>query len=1182
MELPHRTREHYLLLLPRIRIALFSICLSILALSASSTRAQLPLSTTPEEHSAGFGSSLESDVEAALSTFRELSDPTAAGVMFDAKAQFSTERNSDQGLRGSATLFQSLAKFYAHRPEIAQELNERVLRNSGRNTLLNSKASLLSALEHFSHSPLTRDDIEAGLNRLNSLTNESAIPPAILPEVYFWRAEGERALGFDKEALLSYSRALNLTEDRNTRGLTFFRRGELFEYRSQLDSAERDFRAVVAIEGSPLQLLSTLRVAAIERAKSSFLLMLRDLAVADSFERALPHYAELSARDLNYLSPLIEQMLLRSVEGDRVLGSLAQPEAEHVAASAGVAQLASPFVMSEIALLRGSALSGLSLYDSASNVLVQGIAVLNAAPDTIQSHFVARQRNFLRDALTFERAWAEFRQQRYKLASSEFLSLVDRDSSVHRLISRDANLTLREQGRFADPFYEEVDTIRTATLGIAALDRSPFDTSFFIYNDFPERARFYAAVALARAGEFKQAEHLFVGLTQDRSVIYSSLANYQLGLLKFAEKNYVEAGSILEPIATEQTETGAFSALLMGEIAYRKSNFEKAERYFRQALAQLPDTLPRLRATAYLERGLSLITLNNWEQARHDLRTYLKLSPNDAPPRLQEALFWLGRADFRAGQLDSARNELARFLKRYPNAPRAVDAEYHYAWTLFRLNQWDSAEAHFEQVVALDSVTRYAYDVLARAADSYYALGDYDDATDLYNQAIDRPAFNNYRTTRTLYQLGLTRLRLDSARSAIRSFQYLLRKFPTTELADQANFNIALAAYAINQPAEAEAALDRIGGASKNTALVPRSLLLLADERMSRGLPEGAIPVYQKILDQHSGSNQAIPALFNMQEALIGLKRYGQALAAADTFVARMPMSTTIPSVMLRKGELEFGLSQWKAAAETMRNYILAYPGNPQIPEARLVLGRSEAIAGDTASALEQFRIVLQDSGENAAPAEAHYELARINRNEHKALEASQEYMNAFAMKYYSTDAAPKALAEYAEYLVERSMKDSAIKILHELSDRYSLATKAGAKAEIRAAQLLEEQNHRPESQASLLRVANARKDMLGGIARVRLAETYMRDTTWHTALAELQKAKTEHTLSNESDVRRLFDLYQTAVVLKKKPVAVAALKSLLNETTLTSREEERAQKLLESLVPPKKTKPHKKGGHSK
>ena len=338
----------------------------------------------------------------------------------------------------------------------------------------------------------------------------TTLPPNIKSEIEYWRAEGERALGYLPEAESSYDKAARDASNPRMQALALFRRAELEERVGNYIVASSDFAQVRATTGSPLQLLASLRTAALKRTFGDARGMLTELQKTDSLYAITTHRLELSARDLDYLSPLVAQLYLEITEEDRVLGSLSH-RAELSRESKPQTQIVSLYFLSEVALLRGTALSELGRYDSASLVLNDGLVALEQAPDSLQRHFVARQRDFIRDALRFERAWAEFKQAHYALAAEEFVQLAEQDTTSRRIISREANLTLREQGHFADPFYEEFDSARIVTLDQSLLKHNTFDTSFFIYNDFPERSRFYAGVALARSGKPKKPSDFLSG-----------------------------------------------------------------------------------------------------------------------------------------------------------------------------------------------------------------------------------------------------------------------------------------------------------------------------------------------------------------------------------------------------------------------------------------------------------------------------------------------------------------------------------------------------------------------------------------------------------------------------------------------------------------------------------------------
>jgi TolA-binding protein len=1142
--------------------------------------------TTLDQRSEALDPAREETGEQRLDEFRDYPMPEEA--LFGLEEEIYRSQSLAQ-LENSVDLFRSLGAFSGTRSRKAQSELDRIIQGTDPQSHLFALASLLSALEYYSHLPLRREDVEAGLARLDRLTDSAAIPSDIKCEYYLWHAEGERALGFVTLAMSDYKRGLISTQNPECIGLMLFRRAELEEAQSMLIAADSDFFAARNIEGSHLQLLSSLRRAAILRSLSKFSGVLLELHVTDSLDNISIKSAQFSAREFLYSSPLINTMYLSPSEEERMLERslnpldsllFAEPSPSDLPREHSI-QLASPFILSEIALLRGSALSELHRFDSADVVLKSGIVSLAKFQDTVGSHFIARLRDFLGDALKFEDAWALFNQQKYPEAATAFLALASSDTTKRRMVKHDQNLTLREQGRFADPFYEDHSTIAVTTLDSSILNQRYLDTTFFIFNDFPERARFYAGVAQARSGNYQKAEQIFVSLVQDKSVIYSSRARYQLGLVRFIRRNYIEAASILEPLSGEKSLSGAFSSLLMGEICYRKNEYEAAERYFREALDLLPDSMKTLRATAYLERGLALIPLGAWKASASDIREYQRLSPA-APKttadtaRTVEAMFWLGKAYFRSGVVDSARALFSQLLLEFPTHARAIDAEYNYAWSLFRLNDFRSAEPTFEKVIAMDSVTRYSYDALSRSGDSYYALADYDDAIETYNWAVDRPAFNDYRTSRALFQLGVTRMREDSGRSAMNVFHHLLKKFPNSGLGDRAHLNAALAGYSINQNDEAEKDIDALVHDFPQSALSSRGLLFEADRRVERAQLQGALPLYHKIVDVYPTSGEAEPALFTLQDLLVKLKRPDEAIAIADSFVVRDTTTALVPQILLHRGKIEYGAGYWKRSMVTMNGLVDKYHDNEILPEAIYYLGRNSLAEHDTVAAIFQFERVNREHPDADAAAFSWLQLARISRARKQTFEASNDYRTAFDQRFYSSDAAPEAFAEYAEYLVERSMKDSAITMLHTLAYLYSVQTRTGAKAELRASELLEAEGKHNQAEAELLLVAEHRTDEIAGTARIRLGYAAIRTTQWKEALTEFAKAKSEDVLSDDLEMRRLFGVAQAAIALKQKPVAIAALKSLLSDYYLSASEKERATGMMDKINPPKKVAKHK------
>jgi TolA-binding protein len=1145
----------------------------------------------PSELSSPFTPSPEQSVEADLLDFREFALPSASGARLGELQQSNRNDIQFSGLFYSCDLFRSLADFNLGNSLAAQAVLDRGLKNSYPGSRSFIEASLLSALQFYSHAPLRREDVEAGVERMTQLEQQTApLPDDIKAESALWLAEGFTALGLFGEAHTHYDTACASATESRMLALALFRRGELAEREDRYANAESDFRAASRIESSPLRIFAKLRTAAVLRTEKKYEASLVVLNELDSLGLVSKLQIRTSARNMQYVSPLVEALYLRHRNVERLINpsitgagfdfeSLRDNET-----SPPPAQLVSPYWQSEVALLRGSAQIELGQYAKATVTLAKGQQILVETPDTIKSGFAPVQRRFVGDALRFEKGWSLFQQDQYDAAAREFLALASQDTISRLLIRREANLSLREQGRIADRFYETPHSpLTVATLDSSLVHHNTIDTTFFFYNDFPERSRFYAGVALARAERYSEAEHVLIGLTQDKSVLYSSRANYQLGLVKFIQKNYLGASSLLEPLSSEQTSSGAFSALLMGELSYRKNLFEKAVGYFSTALHGLAEADSNSRALAHLERGLSLIPLGAWDAARSDLQAYFATNPAYLLTRTDEAHFWLGRAMLRHGDIDGAEKQFQTVLKEYPQSTRVIDAQYGYAWTLFRHARFPEASQAFQHLLDLDTITRYAYDGLARAGDAEYAVGHLSDANDLYNQAVDRPAFNDLRTTRALYQLGVTRIRLDSGRSAMNVFRYLTTKFPKSDLLDRAYFNSALAAYSINLPTEAEASIEKLVTKFPSSAFAPRSLLVAGAERENRNDDTHALIYFERVLRDYAQSNEAGDALFRKQDALIRLKRYPEVVAAADSFLVRSPSSELVPKVLFHKGELQLRIGEPAKGISTLEQFLKQYPEHASAPQSKFLIARAYASLGDTTRSITSLAKVTAEYPKSEAADNSLLELARLSKSRHQLDSAAVYYQKTFDLDYYSYDAAPTAISEYADLLIASNAKDSAIKMLNLLTMRYTLQTSLGAKAQFRAAQMLLELNKRSEARIALQTIANSRRhDALGSAALVRIGEIYIGEKAWQPALLEFAMAEHDNSLASESNTRRLFGVAEAQTALGKKPLAIVALKALTKRDDLSDHDAARAKAMLDALTPKPKAKPAKKKGGRK
>src|SRR6185436_11193399 len=153
--------------------------------------------------------------------------------------------------------------------------------------------------------------------------------------------------------------------------------------------------------------------------------------------------------------------------------------------------------------------------------------------------------------------------------------------------------------------------------------------------------------------------------------------------------------------------------------------------------------------------------------------------------------------------------------------------------------------------------------------------------------------FNTFLESRAMYQLGVARFKADSSRSAMNAFNHIVTKLPGTDIVDRSLYNLALAAYAIRLDDRAREAVKQLEAAYAGSPFAPRGALLVAEEYERAGSTTAAISGYKRILRSYPESGEAATALFDVIELLASNKKYADAIAVADTQLAK---SATAPA----------------------------------------------------------------------------------------------------------------------------------------------------------------------------------------------------------------------------------------------------------------------------------------------
>ena len=491
-------------------------------------------------------------------------------------------------------------------------------------------------------------------------------------------------------------------------------------------------------------------------------------------------------------------------------------------------------------------------------------------------------------------------------------------------------------------------------------------------------AAYYQGLALKRLGRLGQAETALEAAAARSGGAYTDAAHLEVGLLRYERRRYAEAaeafGAVLD--AGEQGPYAGEAARMLGESYAALGDAGRAREAFARA-ERLGTASSETRAEVAFQDAYARFRGRDYTGAVPALLAVAEADPNG--PRAGEALFWAGEAAFQAGDYGRAEAILRDFLARYPDHRQATAGRYVLAWTHFKRRDYPAAATAFEQFLSAysrsaESVPYYA-DALLRLGDSYYALGRYDEARQVYARvpaATAERQGGDYALYQTAQAFG-SQGRTDDA---LATYARLLTEYPQSELFAQALVARAalLAARGDYEPAVAD--YQRVLTERPRAAAAPRALLGIGDVRTNEERYAEAEAAYRDVLARYPASPLVTDALNGLTFALAEQGRGGE----VDAVVAAVERRTTDPAALgrIRLSRAQSALAAGDDSLAVARLETLLQGGPPSEIEAEalLALGGAYRATGNAADAARALRRLLSRFPQSPLAPEAQLQLA--------------------------------------------------------------------------------------------------------------------------------------------------------------------------------------------------------------
>lgn len=437
----------------------------------------------------------------------------------------------------------------------------------------------------------------------------------------------------------------------------------------------------------------------------------------------------------------------------------------------------------------------------------------------------------------------------------------------------------------------------------------------------------------------------------------SAQATFRLARTNFELREFSQTVGDLAPLASARLSPDVRLAMLLlqGEAAYHAGDYVVASAAFRRALVEFPDN-PQAPA-ARLAAGWTALRQGRAEEARRDFVEFARAAP--AHPNAADALVLAAELALNAGDVPGARELLDRIVVTYPAHPRTDVARLNRAILMARTGQnVDAREA------LTDWLARAPFPALFGRA--HAALGVVWLASGRPAEAIHEFGRADKEGVGAIAHLGFGAAALAQSRWADAARPLAeARDTGTPDIAAAAEYGLAVAAFHRGAPGEfAKAGRAALDAARADAARTAALLYALTGAAVQEKDWPGALAYARRLVTEQKAHPAADDAL---ERVGAGAAEASAWLVVYDAYALmrqQYPLSPFGDDARVRFAQAALQTGKPDVARIDMERFIAAFPTDPRVPQALLILARAREQSGDRAGALEAYgRAARESSG---------------------------------------------------------------------------------------------------------------------------------------------------------------------------------------------------------------------------
>lgn len=388
-------------------------------------------------------------------------------------------------------------------------------------------------------------------------------------------------------------------------------------------------------------------------------------------------------------------------------------------------------------------------------------------------------------------------------------------------------------------------------------------------------------------------------------------------------KNFQQAIDLVEPIAVKSSEM---------KLVYQKATYYRGLEYYNERA--FPNGLSMfLRSTNFPE-----------DKNLYALSTY-----------------WMAEAMFELRKFGESVKTFEKFL----NMPEAKRTEvYNYAnyalgYAAFEDERYAKAANYFERFLrGNDKDAKTVNDATLRLADSYFVNKNYGEAQTYYNRIINgKQAGEDY----ALFQRGMIQGLQKQDDTKIATMQMLLKKFPSSNYADDAGFEMAYAYFNKGDLDKAKTDLAVLIEQYPRSAYVPRAIMTIGLVQYNQKEDDAALESFKRVIKDYASTPEAKQALEAIKNIYVDRGDANGFIAYASTTPLGNFSIAEQDNIMFQSANNLHLRGDFKGAYEAINAYLEKFSKPIHDKEAKFIRAESLVKLGRLDEAIVDYDYILND-----------------------------------------------------------------------------------------------------------------------------------------------------------------------------------------------------------------------------